>query len=174
MLFILRIFMMLKVKASRCLIQLFRICNKENKTWQFYNTSFKNMRLFCIKLYSVGCVAKFGAVLFKFLQRRYQRWSLVFHKWRLISKCFDLDRSQFQQINNIRHWSQTQFVEGHSSAQFSSNPNQTHLIQIIKVFRITRNFQAGVCWSWLELISAELWSSRNWVWDQWYKGNTLI
>jgi len=34
----------------------------------------------------------------------------------------------------------------------SSNPNQTHLIQIIKVFRITRNFQAGVCWSWLELI----------------------
>ncbi len=24
--------------------------------------------------------------------------------------------------------SQTQFLEGHSSAQFSSNPNQTHLI----------------------------------------------
>ncbi len=27
------------------------------------------MQLFCIKLYSVGCVAKFGAVLFKFLQK---------------------------------------------------------------------------------------------------------
>ncbi len=44
-------------------------------------------------------------------------------------------------------------------------PNQTHLIQIIKVFRIIRNFQAGVIWSWLELNSAELWPSRNWVWD---------
>ncbi len=49
------------------------------------------------------------------------------------------------------HWSQTQFLEGHSSAQFSSNLNQTHLIQIIKVFRIIRNFQAGVIWHWLEL-----------------------
>uniref|UniRef100_A0A673HXZ0 Myosin-10-like n=1 Tax=Sinocyclocheilus rhinocerous TaxID=307959 RepID=A0A673HXZ0_9TELE len=48
-----------------------------------------------------------------------------------------------------------------SSAQFSSNPNQTHLIQQIKVFRITRNFQAGVIWSCLELNSAELWPSRN-------------
>ncbi len=25
----------------------------------------------------------------------------------------------------IINWSQTQFLEGHSSAQFSSNPNQT-------------------------------------------------
>ncbi len=72
-------------------------------------------------------------------------------------------------FEGVNHWSQTQFLEGHSSAQFSSNPNQTHLIQIIKVFRITRNFQAGVIWSWLELNSAELWPSRNWVWDQWCK-----
>ncbi len=66
----------------------------------------------------------------------------------------------------LMHWSQTQFLEGHSSAQFSPNPNQTHLIQLIKVFRITRNFQTGVIWSWLELNCAELWPSRNWVWDQ--------
>ncbi len=39
-------------------------------------------------------------------------------------------------------------LEGHSSAQFSSKPNQAHLIQLFKVFRITRNFQAGVIWSW--------------------------
>ncbi len=65
----------------------------------------------------------------------------------------------------LTHWSQTQFLEGHSSAQFSSNPNQTHLIQLIEVFRITRNFQAGVSWIWLELNCAELWPSRNWVWD---------
>ncbi len=56
----------------------------------------------------------------------------------------------------LSHWSQTQFLEGHSSAQFSSSPNQTHLIQIIKVFGITRNFQEGAIWSWLELNSAEL------------------
>ncbi len=68
------------------------------------------------------------------------------------------------------HWSQTQFLEGHSSAQFSSNPNQTHLIQIIKVFRITRNFQACVVWSWLKISSAELWPSRKCVWDQCFSG----
>ncbi len=68
----------------------------------------------------------------------------------------------------IAHWSQTQFLEGHSSAEFSSNPNQTHLIQVIKVFRITRNFQVSVIWSWLELNCAELWPSRNWVWDHRY------
>ncbi len=49
--------------------------------------------------------------------------------------------------DSLTHWSQTQFLEGHSSAQICSNPNQTHLIQLIKVFRITRNFQAGVIWS---------------------------
>ncbi len=75
---------------------------------------------------------------------------------------------RISQILSLSHWSQTQFLEGHSSAQFSYNPNQTHLIQIIKVYRITRNFQAGV----LELVgakSAELWPSRNWVWDHWFK-----
>ncbi len=60
-----------------------------------------------------------------------------------------------------RHWSQTQFLEGHNSTQFSSNPNQTHLIQLIKVFRITGNFQEGVSWSWLELNCAELQPSRD-------------
>ncbi len=62
---------------------------------------------------------------------------------------------------HLEHWSQTRFLEGHSSAQFSSNPNQTHLIQLIKVFKVTGNLQAGVIWSWLELNCAELWPSRN-------------
>ncbi len=78
--------------------------------------------------------------------------TFIFHKARLIVP--------------LHHWSQTQFLEGHSSAQLSSNPIQTHLIQLVKLFRITRNFQAGVSWSWLELNCAELWPSRNWVWDQ--------
>ncbi len=71
--------------------------------------------------------------------------------------------------NYLRHWSQTPFLEGHSSAKFSSNPNQTHLIELIKLSMLTRNFQAGVTWSWLELNSAELRPSRNWVWDHWFK-----
>ncbi len=65
--------------------------------------------------------------------------------------------------NALQHWSQTQFLEGRSSAQFCSNPNKTHLIQLIKLFRITIYFQAGTIWSWLELNSAELWPSRTWV-----------
>ncbi len=73
----------------------------------------------------------------------------------------------------IEHWSQTQFLEGHSSAQFCSNPNQTHLIQIIKVFSIPRNFQAGVIWSWLKLNSAELWLSGSWVWDHCHRRTFL-
>jgi len=33
------------------------------------------------------------------------------------------------------------FLEGHCPAEFSSNPDQTHLSKLIKVFRITRNSQ---------------------------------
>jgi len=37
-------------------------------------------------------------------------------------------------------------LEGHCPAEFSSksNPDQTHLSKLIKVFRITRNSQVGV------------------------------
>ncbi len=45
---------------------------------------------------------------------------------------------------SVDHWSQTPFLEGNSSAQFSFNSNQTLLIQLIKVFTIARNLQAGV------------------------------
>ncbi len=75
----------------------------------------------------------------------------------------------YTHLYRLNHWSQTQFLERHSSAQFSANPNQTHLIQLNMVCRITRNFQVGVIWSWLELNSAELWPSRNWVWVHWDK-----
>ncbi len=57
-----------------------------------------------------------------------------------------------------------------NSRGHSSNPNHTHLIQLIKAFRITRNLQAGVILSLLEINSAELWPSRNWVWDHCLKG----
>ncbi len=37
----------------------------------------------------------------------------------------------------------TLVLEGHCPANFSSNPNQTHLNQLIKLFRITSKLQAG-------------------------------
>ncbi len=76
----------------------------------------------------------------------------------------DVKGSLWNQLDKkviLWHWSQTPFLEGHISAQFSSNPNQTHLIELIKLLMFTRNFQAGVIWCWLELYSAELWPSRN-------------
>jgi len=35
-------------------------------------------------------------------------------------------------------------LEGQSAAEFSSNPNQTHLKKIINAFKIPRKLQAGV------------------------------
>ncbi len=37
----------------------------------------------------------------------------------------------------------TLVLEGHCPVNFSSNPNQTHLNQLIKLFRITSKLQAG-------------------------------
>ncbi len=49
----------------------------------------------------------------------------------------------------VRHWSQTQFLEGHSSAQFSSNPNQTHLIQLrfSGLLEASKQVWVGAGWS---------------------------
>ncbi len=41
-------------------------------------------------------------------------------------------------------------LETHCSAEFNSNPNQTHLDQLIKVLRIIENYRP-VCWGRLEL-----------------------
>ncbi len=38
----------------------------------------------------------------------------------------------------------TSVLEGHCLAEFSSNPNQTHLKKLISVFKITSKLQAGV------------------------------
>ncbi len=39
---------------------------------------------------------------------------------------------------------QNLFLEGHCTAEFSSNSNQTHMNQLIKLFRLTRIFQESV------------------------------
>ncbi len=51
-------------------------------------------------------------------------------------------------------------LEVHFPAEFSSNPNQSHLNKLIKVFRINRKLQAGEFLSRLELNSAGTWTSR--------------
>ncbi len=42
------------------------------------------------------------------------------------------------------------------SNSIPGGPQLQNLIQIIKVFGITRNFQEGAIWNWLELNFAEL------------------
>ncbi len=75
---------------------------------------------------------------------------------------------RISQILSLSHWSQTQFLEGHSSAQFSYNPNQNtpdpdnQGLQDYKKLP-SRCVGAGGA------KSAELWPSRNWVWDHWFK-----
>ncbi len=65
------------------------------------------------------------------------------------------------------HWSQTQFLEGHSSAEFSSD--QLQITPAWKFLVILKTLISWIrcVWLGLELNSAELWPSRNWVWDQW-------
>ncbi len=65
------------------------------------------------------------------------------------------------------HWSQTQFLEGHSSAQFSSNQLQITTDWSFLVILKTLISWIRCVWLGLELNCAELWPSRNWVWDQW-------
>ncbi len=47
------------------------------------------------------------------------------------------------ETNDLRQGFSTLVLEGHCPANFSSNPNQTHLNQLIKMFRITSKLQAG-------------------------------
>ncbi len=69
----------------------------------------------------------------------------------------------------LDHWSQTQFLEGHSSAEFSSN--QLHLTPAWKFLVIQKSLIIWIrcVWFGLELNSTELWLSRNGVWDQWFR-----
>ncbi len=66
----------------------------------------------------------------------------------------------------LMHWSQTQFLEGHSSAQFSSN--QLQITPVWKFLVILKTLISWIrcVWLGLGLNCAELWPSRNWVWDQ--------
>ncbi len=69
-------------------------------------------------------------------------------------------------IDFLKHWSQTQFLEGHSSAEFSSNQLQiTPAWKILVILKTLINWIRCV-WLGLELNCAELWPSRNWEWDR--------
>ncbi len=49
-----------------------------------------------------------------------------------------------QQMTLLFYVVQTQFLEGHSPAQFKFNPNKTHLIQLIKSFRLICKLHSSV------------------------------
>ncbi len=75
---------------------------------------------------------------------------------------------------DLEHWPQTQFLEGHSSAEFSSNqlqitPAWTFLVIMTSVISSIRCVSLG-----LELNCAELWPSRNGVWDQWLRDINIL
>ncbi len=60
--------------------------------------------------------------------------------------------------DGLEQWSSNLAREIHFPAEFSSNPNHTHLSMLINVFRIIRKSQVDV-WSGLELNSAGKWIS---------------
>ncbi len=66
----------------------------------------------------------------------------------------------------LNQWSQTQFLEGHSSAEFSSNqPQITPAWKFLVILKTLISWIRCV-WLGLEQNCAELWPSSNWVWDQ--------
>ncbi len=69
-----------------------------------------------------------------------------------------------QFMNPLRQWSQTQFLEGHSSAELQLTPAWKFLVILQTLISWIR-----CVWLGLELNYAELWPSRNWVWDQCFK-----
>ncbi len=58
-------------------------------------------------------------------------------------------------VHLVQGW-RTLVLESHSPADFCFNPNQTHLKNLIKVWRVTRKLQAGEFLLGLELNSAGL------------------
>ncbi len=60
----------------------------------------------------------------------------------------------FLPFNALNQGSPNLFLEGRCPAEFSSNPNQTHLNQLIKVLLSILETSRQVCWGKLELNSA--------------------
>ncbi len=69
-------------------------------------------------------------------------------------------------IDPLQQWSQTQFPEGHSFAEISSNQLQHTLAWKFLVILKTLIIWIRCVWLGLELNCVELWPSRNGVWDQ--------
>ncbi len=65
------------------------------------------------------------------------------------------------------------FLQGQCPAEFSSNPNQTHLKQLIKVLLGILETSRQVCWGKLELNSAGVLSRIKFD-DPWYRLRKLF
>ncbi len=71
----------------------------------------------------------------------------------------------------VGQWSQTQFLEGHSSAEFSSNQLKITLaLKFLVILKTLISWIRCVCLG-LEQNCAELWLSMIRVWDQCYRGS---
>ncbi len=77
--------------------------------------------------------------------------SLVIAKeWHIVSVWVP-QTVETEKLEMLRQGSPTLLLESYHPADFSSNPNQTHLKQLIKVFRATWLLQTGVLqqsWNW--------------------------
>ncbi len=72
---------------------------------------------------------------------------------------------------HVMQGSSNLFLEGRCPAEFSSNPNQTHLKQLIKVLLGILQTARQVCWGKLELNSAGHRPSRTECGDPWCNAN---
>ncbi len=62
-----------------------------------------------------------------------------------------------QVVVTIQQWSQTQFLEGHSSAQFSSNPNQGAAETVLLCHHWIRPLHVNNC---LVQLSCQIWPQK--------------
>ncbi len=63
-------------------------------------------------------------------------------------------------FNSLEQGSPNTVLEGLCPAEFSSNPNQIHLKQLISVLKYILETSRQVCWGKLELNSAGHWPSK--------------
>ncbi len=96
----------------------------------------------------------------------------------VICKCIFTDihmRNNYRPNRALVHWSrsQSQFLEGHISAQFSSNQLQiTPAWTLLLILKTLSSWIRCVLLG-LDLNCAAMWPSRNWDWDQWLSAHLI-
>ncbi len=143
---------------------------KQSMWHQWLNFSFATLReyfFFCAKKTKIIGMGRYTYLPIRYYHDtwvpiRYVLWFFFFKNFDstsiVIRYCYVL-RFLFLFLTLDQGW-ETLILEGHSPAEFSSNPNQTHLNQLIKVFRMQLGIFFPQGFSGLELNSAGEWPSR--------------